>query len=99
VIVIWLAMLAGDSRSAWSKSVLADARVTSIWDPDRIAGRWFADHRTGGLEGPGSIVWDAYLAYGSGARWRSGPTEPIVAGSVIIDNIDGLQQRFVPILG
>lgn len=97
VIVIWLPMLAGDSRSAWSRAVLDDPRVTSLWDGDRIAGRWFANHRTGGLGIPGTVVWDAYLAYGAGARWRSAPTEPIVAGSEIIGATDGLQRDFLPL--
>jgi hypothetical protein len=69
-----------------------DSRVTSFWDGDRLAGRWFADHETGGLSAPGSIVWDAYLAYGPRARWSRAPTKPIVAGSDIIAHTAGLQR-------
>lgn len=92
MIAIWLPMLAGDSRSAWPKGVLNDPRVTSVWDEKRVAGSWFSDHRSGGLGGPGSIVWDAYLAYGPQARWQGAPTEPIAAGSDIIAHTDGLQR-------
>jgi hypothetical protein len=91
-------MLAGDERSAWPKGVFNDPRVTSLWDGERIAGKWFAEHDTGGFGGPGSIVWDAYLAYGLGVRWKSIPTQPIVAGSDIIANTNGLRSQFIPIL-
>jgi hypothetical protein len=91
VLAIWLPMLAGDSRSAWPKGMFDDPRVTSFWDGDRLAGRWLADHRTGGLDAPGSIVWDAYLAYAPEARWSDTPGEPVVAGSDIIGHTAGLE--------
>jgi hypothetical protein len=56
VYAIWLPMLAGDSRGAWDAHVLDDPRVVSLWDGSRLAGRWFADHSTGGLGAPGDIV-------------------------------------------
>ena len=92
MIAIWLPVLGGDSRSAWPRGMFDDPRVTSLWDGDRLAGRWFAAHQTGGLGGPGTIVWDAYLGYGPKARWRGAPTDPIVAGSDIIAHTDGLQR-------
>ena len=95
---IWLPMLAGDSRSAWDAHVLDDPRVISLWDGDRLAGRWFADHSTGRLGAPGDIVWDAYLAFGTSSHWRSQPNGVLAAGSDIIDNTDGLEQHFIPIL-
>jgi len=99
VIAIWLPVLAGDSRSAWPEDLFDDPRVTSLWDGERLAGSWFSDNRTGGLGGEGSIVWDAYLAYGPKARWQGGaPTDPVVAGSDIIANTGGLKQ-FAATLG
>ncbi len=92
MIAIWLPMLAGDSRSAWPKGMFTDARVTSFWDGDRLSGSWLADHQTGGLSAPGSIVWDAYLAFGPKARWIDAPSEPTVAGSDIIGHTAGLEQ-------
>jgi hypothetical protein len=69
-----------------------DPRVTSFWDGDRLAGRWLANHETGSLSAPGSIVWDAYFGYGPRARWRGAPSEPIVAGSDIIAHTAGLER-------
>ena len=95
---IWLPMLAGDTRGGWDAHVLDDPRVVSLWDGDRLAGKWFADHSTGGLAGPGDIVWDAYLAFGSTSRWRSEPSGVLASGSDIIDNTSGLDQHFIPLL-
>ena len=95
---IWLPMLAGDSRGVWDAHVLDDPRVVSLWDGSQLAGRWFADHSTGGLSEPGSVVWDAYLAFGKTSRWRSHPTGILASGSDIIDNTHGLEQHFIPLL-
>ena len=95
---IWLPMLAGDSRGASDAHVLDDPRVVSLWDGSRLAGRWFADHSTGGLGGPGDIVWDAYLAFGKSSRWRGEPSGVLASGSDIIDNTNGLEQHFIPLL-
>jgi len=92
-------MLAGDSRGAWDGHVLDDPRVVSLWDGNRIAGRWFADHRTGGIGSPGNIVWDAYFAFPSDSHWHAQPSGLLTAGSDIIDNTDGLSRRFAPLLG
>ena len=98
VYAIWLPMLAGDSRDAWDAHVLDDPRVISLWDGDRLAGRWFADHSIGGLGGPGDVVWDAYLAFGKNSRWRSAPSGVLASGSDIIDNTDGPERHFIPLL-
>ena len=74
-------MLAGDSRGAWDWHVLDDPRVVSLWDGSRLTGKWFADHSLGRLGGPGSIVWDAYFAFGANARWRSEPSGLLAAGA------------------
>ena len=95
---IWLPMLAGDSRGVWDAHVLDDPRVVSLWDGSRLAGRWFADHSTGGLGRPGDIVWDAYLAFGKSARWRSEPNGVLASGSDIIDHTSGLEQHLIPLL-
>jgi hypothetical protein len=99
VFAIWLPMLAGDSRDEWDDHVLDDPRVVSLWDGDRLAGKWFGDHPIGGLGAPGGVVWDAYYAFRKGSRWERGPTRVLAAGSDIIDNTDGLVHRFVPLLG
>jgi hypothetical protein len=99
VFAIWLPMLAGDSRGRWDRDVLDDPRVVSLWDGDRIAGRWFGDHPIGGLGSPGGVVWDAYYAFGKASHWSAEPTGVVAAGSDIIDNVSGLEQRFLPLLG
>jgi len=98
VLAVWLPMLPGDSRSAWDSNVLDDPRVISFWDGNRIAGKWFADRSTGGLRGPGGIVWDAYFAFPKRARWQTEPQHVLASGSDIIDHTDGLQQLFIPLL-
>ena len=96
---VWLPMLAGDSRSAWDSHVLDDPRVVNLWDGNRIAGRWFADHGTGGIGGPGGVDWDAYFAFPAGSHWHAQPSGLLAAGSDIIDNTDGLSRHFAPLLG
>jgi hypothetical protein len=91
-------MLAGDDRSAWDSNVLNDPRVVSLWDGDRVAGTWFAEHRTGGVGEPGYAVWDAYFAFDANASWQDEPEPLVGAGSTIIDNVGGLERGFVPLL-
>ena len=98
MLAIWLPMLPGDSRSAWDGHVLDDPRVVQLWDGDQIAGRWFGDHPVAGLGGPGSVVWDAYFAFPARSRWEAAPSDALAAGSDIIDNTRGLEDRFVPLL-
>jgi hypothetical protein len=98
VYAIWLPMLPGDDRSAWDGGVLDDPRVVSLWDGSRIAGRWFADQRTGELAAPGDVLWDAYLAFDESAAWRGEPTGLVAAGSTIIGETSGLEDHFVPLL-
>jgi hypothetical protein len=98
VFAIWLPMLAGDSRSAWDSHVLDDPRVSELWDGNRIAGKWFADERIGGLGEPGSIAWDAYYAFPADSTWKTRPSGVLAAGSDIIDNTSGLQHAFIPLL-
>jgi hypothetical protein len=94
-------MLAGDSRGAWDSHVLDDPRVISLWDGERVAGHWFANHPIDGqsLSAPGYVVWDAYYAFASDSRWDATPTRLLSAGSDIIDNTDGLATHFSPLLG
>jgi hypothetical protein len=99
VFAVWMPMLGGDSRDAWDGNVLNDRRVISLWDAQRLAGTWLADHRTAGLGGPGFPVWDAYLAFPANARWKGELPSEAAAGSTIIDNTRALEQRFVPLLG
>jgi hypothetical protein len=98
VYAIWLPILAGDARGAWDAHVLDDPRVVSLWDGSGLAGRWFGEHAIGGLGGSGSIVWDAYFAFGKTSRWQREPNRLLAAGSDIIDNVHGLERNFIPLL-
>jgi hypothetical protein len=83
--------LGPSSRS--QDDVGGDFKANRVYAPHR-----FADHSLGRLGGPGSIVWDAYFAFGANARWRSEPSGLLAAGSDIIDNTSRLQRRIVPLL-
>jgi hypothetical protein len=98
VYTIWLPMLPGDSRADARDRSLADPRVINLWDPQRLSGRWLADHRTGSLEEPGRVVWDAFLGFDPSARWTQDLTGLVTAGSTIIGNTGNLERDFVPLL-
>jgi hypothetical protein len=98
VLAIWLPMLAGDSRDAIDPRMFDDPRVTSFWDPRRIAGNWFAEHAVGGLGGDGVTVWDAFYGFRGTARWAATPTGVVATGSDIIGNTAALERSFVPLL-
>ena len=96
--MVWLPMLPGDSHSDALDAALNDRRVVNLWDPQRLSGRWLADQRTGGLETPGRVVWDAFLGFDGSARWTEGLSGLVAAGSTIIGNTGTLQRDFLPLL-
>jgi hypothetical protein len=100
VIAIYEPMLGGDSREAIDRRVLEDRRVTTLWDPRRVSGSWFANHTIAGLGGGGGyIAWDAYYAFRPSASWRQNePTGAVAAGSDIIGSTSELSRHFVPLL-
>ena len=59
-------VLAGDSREAWKPDVLADPRVTQLWDQNQVVGTWLQRH--------GGPFWDAFLVYAPTDRWTGRPT-------------------------
>jgi len=91
-------MLSGDSKCAINRRMFDDPRVTSFWDPKRIAGNWFGQHAVGGLGGGGFTVWDAFYGFRGSARWVSEPTGVVATGSEIIGNTSALEQHFLPLL-
>jgi hypothetical protein len=64
VYTVWFSMLAGDSRAGWRSGAMPDPRVTHLWDEERIASRWFAEH----VVGAQGFTWDIYFLYGPNAR-------------------------------
>ena len=83
-------VLPGDRRAAWDRSVLADPRVTNLWDANALFGRWFQTHE--------GTFWDAYLLFGPEAKWRGEPAGMISWGSTIISASDQLRHDLLPLL-
>jgi hypothetical protein len=44
-------------------------------------------------------AWSASGTATGSPRWQQAPGAALVAGSDIIDNTDGLKDRFIPLLG
>ena len=97
VYTIWLAVLGGDSRSAWRSGAMPDPRVTNLWDEDRIANDWFSEQ----LDGERGLIWDTYLLYGSDATWESAsqaPSQLVSRGSTIASRFSELQASLLPMI-
>jgi hypothetical protein len=84
-------VLAGDNKAAWDKDVLADPRVTQLWDGRQLFGSW--------LQARGGAFWDTFLLYNPRARWHDAPTRPLASGSPIIGATDALQRALLPLIG
>jgi len=67
VYAIWFNMYPGDDRSRWDVTLLEDARVTRLWDEQKIVGRWLVDQKV--VDYDGDTLWDAYLLFGPKAIW------------------------------
>jgi hypothetical protein len=100
IYVIWLPMLAGDSRSRWDAGLLPDNRVLEFWDGELVAGTWVGQHldEMGAGEQTGGVYWDAFLVFGEDARWRAIPSDLISSGATVIGKSEELQDALVPLL-
>lgn len=94
VLSVWFDMLPGDSRQFLDTRVLSDPRVTYYWDQDKVTGRWFSDHVTGGK----GVTWDAYFLYGPDARWDLSPEPLASSGGPVIGSTDDLMTAIRPFL-
>jgi hypothetical protein len=100
VLVVWFAMLPGDSRQLIDRRLLADARVTNYWDEQRSVGRWFSQRvpaSRGAERQP--ISWDAYLLYGPDARWDTVPGPLVSVGRTVVAHTRRLGTAVTPLLG
>jgi hypothetical protein len=95
--VVWLPVLATDSRSEIETALLGDARVRQFWDGDRVVGRWLAE---AGVAAPPSsgIVWDAYFLFGPEAAWNERPAPLAGYGEPVISSTGALERELVPLL-
>ena len=96
MVVIWEPMYPGDARDQIDTTLFDDARVTSFWDPQEISGRWFGDHRLGGLrESSGTPTTPS----GPRRAGSSCPNRLVATGAPIIGGVDALQRDSIPRLG
>ena len=69
--LVWLPMVATDSREAAFERTTSDSRISEGWDGSLTIGKAFA--RTLNLKG---TAWDVYLVYEPGTIW-SGADPPV----------------------
>ena len=76
VLVVWISMMSTDTFEASQKAIkkFKDGRVMQFFDPQRQAGRAFAES----LGCSGKVAWDMYLFYPPGAEWRELPPPPVI---------------------
>jgi hypothetical protein len=86
-------MLPTDRRSSWDDHILNDPRVIHLWDGERVAGRWLAEHGFGN----GPITWDEYLLFGPGGRWEQRPPDPVGGGGPVIGVVQNLQAQLAEV--
>jgi len=90
-------MLRGDKRRAFMPEVLADRRVTHLWDEQRNVGRWFAENFE--IEGCNDdIAWDAFFVFGPDTDWGDKPEPLVESGFTIWDKRKNLRDALEPFL-
>ncbi len=98
VYAIWLPILPTDARDQWDGQLLADPRVTHLWDQERTVGRWLADDQNLELGDTGDVVWDAFLLFGPEARWERAPSGLLAWGAPIAGHFPELADALAPLL-
>lgn len=93
VYAIWLPF-SGGSQEAVNPTVLADRRVSDLWDQQALASQWFSRHVTH-LSFP---TWDYYLLFGPNARWRRSPQPVVSEGGSVIGRSGDLRAAIAPLL-
>ena len=96
VYAIWFDMYPGDDRSRWDDTLLADPRVTRLWDEQKAVGRWFVDHEV--VNYSGEVLWDAYLLFGPEAIWDASPSPLISWGEPVYRKERQLLDALLPLL-
>lgn len=96
VFAIWMPILPTDARDQWDGQVLADPRVTHLWDQERTVGRWLADDQNIDLGDTGEVIWDAFLLFGPEATWERAPSGLLAWGAPIVGRIPELADALAP---
>lgn len=97
VYAIWFNMYPGDDRSKWDDTLIADPRVTRLWDERKTVGHWLVDHEV--VDYAGEILWDAYLLFGPEAIWDETPAPLVSWGQPVYRTEHQLQTALSPLLG
>ncbi len=79
--VVWFNSFPGDARDKWDATLMTDPRVTNLWDENKSAGRFFAEHEDF-IFGP--IAYDIYYLYDQEAIWDSKPSPLVSSGYTVI---------------
>ena len=93
IFAIWVPFVGG-TRDAVRPSILADSRVTDLWDQNAISSQWFSRHLT---HQPGP-TWDYYMLFGRGARWDAVPGPVVSQGGSVIGDSGNLMAAIQPLL-
>jgi len=91
-------MLPTDARDEWDDQLLADPRVTHLWDQERTVGRWLADDQNLDLGDTGEVVWDAFLLFGPEATWEHAPSGLLAWGAPVVGRFPELEDALTPLL-
>jgi hypothetical protein len=100
---VWFNMYPGDARSKWPPNLLTDPRVTHRWDEPKAVGQWYApltssiraELAPGSSWRDGGILWDAYLLYGTNAKWSDTPATGLIHwGRTIVAGRATLEEDF-----
>lgn len=98
VFALWTPVLATDQRSSWDGGLLADPRVTQLWDRELAVAKWAAATEGLGISPLGSVVYDAFLFFGSEAQWDAAPSGVAAAGIPILGETSKLERAFARLL-
>ena len=93
---VWFNMYPGDDRSKWDDTLMADPRVTRLWDEQKSVGRWLVDHMV--VDYSGEVLWDAYLLFGPEATWDATPALLISWGEPVYRKERQLKAALLSIL-
>ena len=91
-------ILPSDARDEWDDQMLADPRVTHLWDAERTVGQWLANDQNINLGDTGEVVWDAFLLFGAEAAWESAPADLLAWGTPIVGRYPELAEALLPLL-
>src|SRR5262245_58573170 len=88
-------MVEADSRQYLAPGLLDDPRVVRLWDPERRAGKWYAQSLTG-HKNP-AIEWDAWFLYGPEATWKQA-AQPVEWGRPVLATSEKLKRSVEKVL-